>query len=89
MGNSIVLTHADLRNRVERLAGGLKGLGLERGDRVALAMKNVPEYFEVMFAIWHAGLAAVPMNAKLHASEFTYILEEFRLQGLLCHPCPA
>lgn len=75
MGNSIVLTHADLRNRVERLAGGLKGLGLERGDRVALAMKNVPEYFEVMFAIWHAGLAAVPINAKLHASEFTYILE--------------
>ena len=75
MGNSIVLTHAALRNRVERLAGGLKGLGLERGDRVALAMKNVPEYFEVMFAIWQAGLAAVPMNAKLHASEFTYILE--------------
>ena len=38
-------------------------------------MKNVPEYIEALFAIWHAGCAAVPINAKLHASEFAYILE--------------
>ncbi len=75
IGNDIVFTHGELRDRVQRLAGGLLSLGLKRGDRVALAMKNVPEYFEVMFALWHAGLAAVPINAKLHASEFTYILE--------------
>jgi long-chain acyl-CoA synthetase len=37
-------------------------------------MKNCPEYWEVLFAIWHAGLAAVPMNAKLHAKEFEYIV---------------
>ena len=74
-GADVVFAHGELRDRVERLAAGLQSLGLNRGDRVALAMKNVPEYFEVLFAIWHAGLAAVPMNAKLHASEFTYILE--------------
>ena len=74
-GRDVVFTHGELRDRVERLAAGLHNLGLNRGDRVALAMKNVPEYFEVLFAIWHAGLAAVPMNAKLHASEFSYILE--------------
>jgi crotonobetaine/carnitine-CoA ligase len=28
-----------------------------------------------MYAIWHAGLCAVPMNAKLHAKEFAFILE--------------
>ena len=48
---------------------------LAAGDRVALAMKNCPEFYEVLFACWHAGLAAVPMNAKLHAREFAYILE--------------
>jgi long-chain acyl-CoA synthetase len=42
---------------------------------VALAMKNCPEYYEVLFACWHAGLTAVPMNAKLHPKEFAYILE--------------
>ena len=74
-GNEVVFTHSQLRNRVERLAGGLLSLGLSRGDRVALAMKNVPEYFECLFAIWHVGLVAVPMNAKLHADEFRFILE--------------
>jgi len=48
--------------------------GLHPGDRVALAMKNCPEYWELMFACWHAGLTAVPMNAKLHAKEFEYII---------------
>ncbi len=38
-------------------------------------MKNCPEYVEVLFAILHAGLAAVPINAKLHQKEFAYILQ--------------
>jgi long-chain acyl-CoA synthetase len=38
-------------------------------------MKNCPEFYEVLFACWHAGVTAVPMNAKLHAKEFAYILE--------------
>ena len=37
-------------------------------------MKNCPGYWELMFACWHAGLAAVPMNARLHAKEFEYIV---------------
>src|SRR5258708_40357253 len=49
--------------------------GLAKGDRVALAMTNCVESIEVMYAIWHAGLCAVPMNAKLHAKEFAFILE--------------
>ena len=38
-------------------------------------MTNCVESIEVMYAIWHAGLCAVPMNAKLHAKEFAFILE--------------
>ncbi len=38
-------------------------------------MANTPEYMEAMFAIWHAGLVAVPVNAKLHPREFEYILD--------------
>ena len=51
------------------------GLNLTAGDRVAIASKNQPEYVEIMYGIWWAGLAAVPINAKLHGSEFSYILE--------------
>jgi long-chain acyl-CoA synthetase len=70
------LTYRELASRASRLSAGLKKhLSLGRGDRVALAMKNCPEYYEILFACWHAGLTPVPMNAKLHAKEFAYILE--------------
>jgi long-chain acyl-CoA synthetase len=77
VGRRAVRSYGDLAARVSALAGSFKGkLGLGSGDRVALAMKNCPEYYEVLFACWHAGLVAVPMNAKLHAKEFAYILED-------------
>jgi long-chain acyl-CoA synthetase len=71
-----VLDYAGLADRVARLAGGLtQRLELAPGERVALVMGNVPEYVEVLFACWHAGLAAVPVNAKLHPAELRYILD--------------
>ena len=75
-GTRVVRTYAELTERVARLAGALRGqLGLKPGDRVAVAAKNSPDYLEVIFAIWHAGLAAVPANAKLHGLELAFILE--------------
>jgi long-chain acyl-CoA synthetase len=76
VGRKVVLNYGELASRVSRLGSGLRRrFNLKAGDRVALAMKNCPEYYEILFACWHAGLAAVPMNAKLHAKEFAYILE--------------
>jgi long-chain acyl-CoA synthetase len=76
-GTATVATYRQLAERVTRLARGLSdGMGLHPGDRVALAMTNCPEYVESLFAIWHAGLVAVPMNAKLHAMEFDFMLDD-------------
>src|SRR4051812_15824178 len=75
VGKRAVLSYEDLASRVVKLSAGLKKqFQLSPGDRVALAMGNCPEYYEVLFACWHAGLVAVPMNAKLHPKEFAYIL---------------
>jgi len=52
----------------------LDHLGLQPGDRVGIAMKNSPQFLEILYAAWHAGCSAVPINAKLHKSEFQYIL---------------
>ena len=38
-------------------------------------MTNRPEYLEAMFGAWHAGLVAVPVNARLHRDEIAYIVE--------------
>ncbi len=62
------------------VAGAAAGLrqefGLSTGDRVAIVMHNRPEYLEALFAIWHAGLVAVPVNARLHRDEVAYILDD-------------
>jgi long-chain acyl-CoA synthetase len=75
LGTRVVASYGQLAARAARLAAGMLGRhGLSPGDRVALAMKNCPEYYEVLFACWHAGLTAVPMNAKLHPRELDYII---------------
>jgi len=75
VGARTVAAYGQLAERVAHLAAGMRArFGLATGDRVALAMKNCPQYYEVMFACWHAGLAAVPINAKLHPKELAYII---------------
>ena len=70
------MRYGELATRVCAAAGALRGrLGLAPGERVALVMKNAPQYLEALYAIWWAGLAAVPVNAKLHPLEVRYILE--------------
>ena len=76
VGKRAVRSYAALASRVSCLSHSLTNrFSLKPGDRVALAAKNCPEYYEVLFACWHAGMVAVPMNAKLHAREFAYIIE--------------
>jgi long-chain acyl-CoA synthetase len=74
-GTSVTRTYRALAERAARLAGALRGFGLDPGDRVAIAAKNSVEYLEVLYGVWHAGLAAVPANAKLHGAELGFILE--------------
>ena len=74
-GSRVARTYGALAERAARLAGALQGFGLTSGDRVAIVAKNSVDYLEAMYAVWHAGLAAVPANAKLHGAELGYILE--------------
>jgi long-chain acyl-CoA synthetase len=68
-------THRELARRAAAIAGALRTtFGCAPGDRVALFMKNVPEYWEALLGAWWAGLAAVPVNAKLHPKELEFIL---------------
>ncbi len=74
-GLAVTASYGDLASGTARRAGGLLQLGLAAGDRVAIIAANAPDYAAAMYAIWHAGLVAVPVNAKLHGLEIAYILE--------------
>ena len=75
-GERVHATWRAFAGRVAAVAAGLRAAhGLEPGDRVAILMRNRPEYLEALFGAWHAGLVAVPVNARLHRDEIAYILE--------------
>ncbi|GAC1387361.1 MAG: long-chain fatty acid--CoA ligase [Marmoricola sp.] len=75
-GERIHATWRVFARRTSAIAAGLRdGLGLAEGDRVAIVMRNRAEYLEAMFAIWHAGLVAVPVNARLHRDEMAFIVD--------------
>jgi long-chain acyl-CoA synthetase len=63
------VTYSELDARVGRAAGGLKALGVEKGDRVAMVLGNGIEFVVVMFAIARLGAIAVPLNIRHRLAE--------------------
>lgn len=85
VGTRPFLSYARLAERAARMATALRRThDLQPGDRVALVAKNCAEYLECLFGIWHAGLVAVPVNAKLHGAEIAFILEDSGAAICLC-----
>ena len=77
------ITYADLSDMAGRMAGALRTAGLRPGDRLAIFMRNNPEYIISLFAAFHAGLCVVPVNVRLHPRELAHILENAGCRGLL------
>ena len=70
------LTFRELEARVRRLVGALKGLGLRRGDRVAVIDVNSSRYLELYYACARAGFVLAPLNIRLSPPEIRYILRD-------------
>ena len=75
-GRTLVSDYGGFDMQARAVASWLLGQGVGPGDRVAIFMKNIPDYLAVLFGIWYAGAAAVPVNAKLHGREADYILDD-------------
>ena len=69
------LTFAQWNARACRLANALLGLGLRKGDRVAVLAYNCIEWLEIYAAAAKAGVIAVPINFRLVGPEIRYIAE--------------
>ncbi|MEL7471503.1 MAG: class I adenylate-forming enzyme family protein [Pseudomonadota bacterium] len=70
------LTYSAFCERANRLAHALAGLGVRKGDRVAVAMRNYPEILLLMMAIPSIGAIFVPVNAWWTAEELRYGFED-------------
>ncbi|MFF1719771.1 class I adenylate-forming enzyme family protein [Streptomyces sviceus] len=69
------VTWAELHDRVDRLAHGLSGRGIRRGDRVAVLSLDRVEVLETYFALARLGALFVPLNHSLTPAEVTELAE--------------
>ena len=67
-------TYAEFGDRVGRLAGALRSLGVKAGDRVAFLSLNCHRLLEAYFGVLEAGCILLPLNTRLAAPELAYIL---------------
>ncbi|MBI1802285.1 MAG: long-chain fatty acid--CoA ligase [Chloroflexi bacterium] len=70
------LQYGDLNTRANRLANALKANGVERGDRVAIYLPNIPQFAVCYLAVLKAGAVAVSVNAILKSEEVAYIVND-------------
>ena len=68
------LTYGQLYERVNRLAGALKSAGVNKGDRVAFLVPNIPPMLEGHYGPMRLGAVLVALNIRLSARELSYIL---------------
>ncbi|MDM0110610.1 AMP-binding protein [Variovorax sp. J22R133] len=68
-------TYEQVQSRSRQAAHALAGLGVKRGDRVALMCFNTPGFVYALIGAWRLGATVVPVNHKLQAPEVRYILE--------------
>ena len=68
-------TYAQLFDRCTRLAGALRGAGVQAGERVAVLAPNTHVLLEAHYGVPFAGAVLVALNMRLTAADLTYIIE--------------
>jgi long-chain acyl-CoA synthetase len=70
------LTYQHLWERAERVAGGLRVVGVERGDRVAIVLPNGLDWVLAFWGAQLAGAVAVPVNTRFKEPEVEYVVSD-------------
>jgi long-chain acyl-CoA synthetase len=82
-GTDRVVTYRELDDRSAALAAALRGLGLRRGDVVAMVSDNAAECFEIYWACLRSGLYITPVNRNLSADEVAYIVNDSEAKAVI------
>ncbi|MFT6811161.1 MAG: acyl-CoA synthetase (AMP-forming)/AMP-acid ligase II, partial [Saprospiraceae bacterium] len=69
-------TWKELKDRIARLAGGLKKMNIQDNDRIAILSLNSDRYLEYYYAIPWAGCSVVPLNIRWSAKENSYSITD-------------
>ena len=77
-GPNASVAYGELLDRIEKTASGLMGLGIKKGDNVALLSENRPEWTMADFSIMAAGAVTVPIYTSLSPQQLGFQLKHSR-----------
>jgi acyl-CoA synthetase (AMP-forming)/AMP-acid ligase II len=77
------ITYKELDQEIDRLAWGLIGLDIKKGDRVAIHMENCPQFVMAYFGAQRAGAVVVPVNPMFKQAELEYELNDAGAETLI------
>jgi crotonobetaine/carnitine-CoA ligase len=69
------ITYAQADQRAERMASALAGLGIKKGERVAILLKNRVEYLDLWFGLSRIGAIQLPLNTAYKAPQLAHTLK--------------
>ena len=79
----VEVTYGELLERSNRLVHGLRALGLQPGDDVAVVLPNSTEFYALFFAAMQAGWYFTPINHHLVGPEIAYIVDDCEAKALV------
>jgi len=77
------ISYQKLKNAADRLASGIKNLGLKAGDRVAVMLPNVPHFPISYFALLKLGISMIPVSTLYKTEEIHHQLEDSEVKGII------
>ena len=86
--NDATRTYAQVKDTADRIANFLVSRGIQKGDRVAIFLPNLPHYPAIFFGILKAGAICVTCNPLYKANELNYQLKDAGARAVFCmdHP---
>jgi benzoate-CoA ligase family protein len=80
------VTYGELAEKVNRAGQALLGLGMVKGDRVLLMIKDAPEFYYAFWGAIKAGLVPVPINTILRAKDYKFMIEDSGCAAVIYSP---
>ena len=81
--NNEKYTSKEILSIISEIGRNLKKLGINKGDRVLIYLKNSEEYLFSLFAIWRIGAIAIPTNRVFTEKEIKYIINDSKAKLLI------
>ncbi len=80
----VSISYSELNRSVNKVANGLRSLGIEKNDKVAIMLPNIPEFVYLFYACQKLNVTAVTVNTMYKGNEVCHILKDSGAKAITC-----